>query len=158
MDIPREGILCDILWSDPEDRNGWGYSPRGAGFVWGYDCSEKFLYINKIKFISRAHQLIMKGYNWCHNNKVLSIFSAPNYCYRCGNEAAVMNVENENNIEFYTYNSAPKECYKKIEDEEEKNNNNEKNNKEFDSDSDNESDDDSYSEYFHIKYAMRYFV
>ena len=51
-------------------------------------------------FVARAHQLIMKGYNWCHNKKVLSIFSAPNYCYRCGNDAAIMEVEDENRVEL----------------------------------------------------------
>ena len=99
-DIPREGPVCDLLWSDPEDRNGWGISPRGAGFVWGYDCSDEFLYENNLMFVARAHQLIMKGYNWCHNKKVLSIFSAPNYCYRCGNDAAIMEVEDENRVEL----------------------------------------------------------
>ena len=72
----------------------------------------------------------MKGYNWCHNKKVLSIFSAPNYCYRCGNDAAIMEIEDENNYEFVTYSAAPKETY-------------------GDKDSD---------EYFHLKYEMRYFI
>ena len=129
-DVPREGPLCDLLWSDPEDRNGWGVSPRGAGFVWGYDCSKEFLFVNNLELIARAHQLIMKGYNWCHNKNVLSIFSAPNYCYRCGNEAAIMEIEDERNFEFVTYAAAPKECY---------------------------GDEDS-DEYFHLKYAMRYFI
>ena len=99
-DIPSSGAMCYLLWSDPEDRNGWGISPRGAGFVWGYDCSDEFLYENNLMFVARAHQLIMKGYNWCHNKKVLSIFSAPNYCYRCGNDAAIMEVEDENRVEL----------------------------------------------------------
>lgn len=32
--------------------------------------------------MSRAHQLVMEGYNWCHEQNVVTIFSAPNYCYR----------------------------------------------------------------------------
>ena len=31
-----------------------------------------------------------QGYNWCHDQNVVTIFSAPNYCYRCGNQAATM--------------------------------------------------------------------
>jgi len=34
----------------------------------------------------------MEGYQWQHNDKVVTIFSAPNYCYRCGNQAAIMEV------------------------------------------------------------------
>jgi hypothetical protein len=35
----------------------------------------------------------MEGYNWCHNDNVVTIFSAPNYCYRCGNQAAIMEID-----------------------------------------------------------------
>ena len=27
--------MCDLLWSDPDDRGGWGISPRGAGYTFG---------------------------------------------------------------------------------------------------------------------------
>ena len=43
--------------------------------------------------IARAHQLVMNGYNWTHKDKVVTIFSAPNYCYRCGNEAGMLQVD-----------------------------------------------------------------
>jgi serine/threonine-protein phosphatase 2A catalytic subunit len=35
----------------------------------------------------------MEGYNWCHEQSVVTIFSAPNYCYRCGNQAAIMELD-----------------------------------------------------------------
>ncbi len=38
-------------------------------------------------FVARAHQLIMEGYQWAHKQGVVTVFSAPNYCYRCGNQA-----------------------------------------------------------------------
>ena len=34
-----------------------------------------------------------QGYNWCHERNVVTIFSAPNYCYRCGNQAAIMELD-----------------------------------------------------------------
>jgi len=43
--------------------------------------------------IARAHQLVMDGYSHVHNNKCVTIFSAPNYCYRCGNQASIMEVD-----------------------------------------------------------------
>ena len=119
-----QGPMCDLLWSDPDDRGGWGISPRGAGYTFGQDISETFNHSNGLTLIARAHQLVMEvviqqfqrwkisimpwlfslpclkydllfwqGYNWCHDRNVVTIFSAPNYCYRCGNQAAIMELD-----------------------------------------------------------------
>ena len=66
---------------------GWGVSPRGAGWTWGLDVTERFLHQNKLKNIARAHQLVMDGYQHVHNRKCVTIFSAPNYCYRFENNS-----------------------------------------------------------------------
>lgn len=84
LQVPHEGPMCDLLWSDPDDRCGWGISPRGAGYTFGQDISEQFNHSNGLSLVARAHQLVMEGYNWCHEQNVVTIFSAPNYCYRCG--------------------------------------------------------------------------
>lgn len=108
QEVPHEGPMCDLLWSDPDDRLGWGISPRGAGYTFGQgscflcfkifaqfikDMSEQFNRVNGLTLISRAHQLVMEGYNWAHEKNVVTIFSAPNYCYRCGNQAAIMELD-----------------------------------------------------------------
>ena len=85
--------MCDLLWSDPDDRAGWGISPRGAGYTFGLDISEQFNHNNGLMLVARAHQLVMEGYNWCHDRNVVTVFSAPNYCYRCGNQAAIFVVD-----------------------------------------------------------------
>ena len=64
------------------DIEGWGVSPRGAGFIFGADAANKFLSLNKAKMVCRAHQLVMEGYKWHFNEAVLTVWSAPNYCYR----------------------------------------------------------------------------
>ena len=69
----------DLLWSDPDDRCGWGISPRGAGYTFGQDISDQFNRHNGLTLVARAHQLVMEGYNWCHEKNVVTIFSAPNY-------------------------------------------------------------------------------
>ena len=59
-DVPQDGPMCDLLWSDPdESAKGWGPSPRNAGYTFGSDVSEKFLHENKLKLVARAHQLVM---------------------------------------------------------------------------------------------------
>lgn len=52
--------MCDLLWSDPDDRGGWGISPRGAGYTFGQDISETFNHANGLTLVSRAHQLVME--------------------------------------------------------------------------------------------------
>ena len=106
-EIPQEGPFTDLLWSDPEDRFGWGMSPRGAGYILGHDISEQFEHTNKLNLISRAHQLMMNGFNYCHNKHVITIFSAPNYCYRCGNQAAIMEVDENKRQTLLQFDPSP---------------------------------------------------
>ncbi|KAI6208836.1 Serine/threonine-protein phosphatase [Aphelenchoides besseyi] len=108
QEVPHEGPMCDLLWSDPDDRGGWGISPRGAGYTFGQDISETFNHSNGITLISRAHQLVMEGYNWCHDRNVVTVFSAPNYCYRCGNQAAMVELDDELKYSFLQFDPAPR--------------------------------------------------
>ena len=52
--------MCDLLWSDPDERSGWGMNPRGAGYTFGQDIAEQFNHTNNLKMIARAHQLMME--------------------------------------------------------------------------------------------------
>jgi serine/threonine-protein phosphatase 2A catalytic subunit len=108
QEVPHEGPMCDLLWSDPDERCGWGISPRGAGYTFGQDISEEWNRNNGVTVVSRAHQLVMDGYNWCHNRNVVTIFSAPNYCYRCGNIAAIMEVDEHLEYTFLQFEPAPR--------------------------------------------------
>lgn len=108
QEVPHEGPMCDLLWSDPDDRGGWGISPRGAGYTFGQDISETFNHSNGVTLISRAHQLVMEGYNWCHDRNVVTVFSAPNYCYRCGNQAAMVELDDELKYSFLQFDPAPR--------------------------------------------------
>jgi serine/threonine-protein phosphatase 2A catalytic subunit len=108
QEVPHEGPMCDLLWSDPDDRCGWGISPRGAGYTFGADISESFNHNNNLTLIARAHQLVMEGYNWGHEKSVVTIFSAPNYCYRCGNQAAIMEIDEHLEYTFLQFDPAPR--------------------------------------------------
>ena len=54
-DVAQGDTLCDILWSDPDDRRGWGPNPRGMGHTFGKDVSEYFNYTNSLRLLVRAH-------------------------------------------------------------------------------------------------------
>lgn len=108
QEVPHEGPMCDLLWSDPDDRVGWGVSPRGAGYTFGRDISEQFHLANGLTLIARAHQLVMEGYNWSHEHRVVTVFSAPNYCYRCGNQAAIMEIDETMHHNFLQFDPAPR--------------------------------------------------
>ncbi len=90
QEVPHEGAMCDLLWSDPDDIDGWGLSPRGAGFLFGADTVQKFNHSNNISLIARAHQLVMEGFKEMFDKSIVTVWSAPNYCYRCGNVAAIL--------------------------------------------------------------------
>uniref|UniRef100_A0A4W2CET6 Serine/threonine-protein phosphatase n=1 Tax=Bos indicus x Bos taurus TaxID=30522 RepID=A0A4W2CET6_BOBOX len=70
--------------------------------------SETFNHANGLTLVSRAHQLVMEGYNWCHDRNVVTIFSAPNYCYRCGNQAAIMELDDTLKYSFLQFDPAPR--------------------------------------------------
>ena len=84
QEVPHEGPMTDLLWSDPEETEGWGISPRGAGHTFGPDVTAEFCHRNGLKCVCRAHQLVMAGTDWNSNRSAVTLFSAPNYCYRCG--------------------------------------------------------------------------
>ncbi len=110
QEVPHEGGMCDLLWSDPDEtRVGWGISPRGAGYTFGADIAEGFLHTNNLGMISRAHQLVMDGYSWAHEKLVVTIFSAANYCYRCGNQAAILELDEHLAQNFTQFDPAPRQ-------------------------------------------------
>jgi serine/threonine-protein phosphatase 2A catalytic subunit len=109
QEVPHEGPMCDLVWSDPDQRPGWGISPLGAGYTFGVDVTQQFNRRNGLDIIARAHQLVMGGFQWDHDNNIVTIFSAPNYCYRCGNQAAIMEVDEHLHYNFIPFDPAPRD-------------------------------------------------
>jgi len=59
-DVPDQGLLCDLLWSDPDkDVIGWGENDRGVSFTFGPEIVTKFLQKHDLDLICRAHQVVI---------------------------------------------------------------------------------------------------
>lgn len=110
QEVPHEGAMCDLLWSDPEEGvEGWGLSPRGAGYLFGGDVAGAFCTANGLDLIARAHQLVMEGYKNMFNSQLVTVWSAPNYCYRCGNVAAILTLDDALQREYKVFHAATQE-------------------------------------------------
>lgn len=153
QEVPHDGPMCDLLWSDPDDAldntkpedlnevndetndnelnnnnddiittmtsdndintnkthflgeaaeiTSWGVSPRGAGYLFGPQPVHAFNHENNTTLIARAHQLVLEGYKEMFDGALVTVWSAPNYCYRCGNVASILEI-NDNLERKYT--------------------------------------------------------
>lgn len=107
-EIPHEGPMADLVWSDPDpERDEFSLSPRGAGYTFGAQVVKKFLDVNKMNHILRAHQLCQEGYQVLYDDRLSTVWSAPNYCYRCGNMASVLEVSDQGERFFNVFDAAP---------------------------------------------------
>lgn len=85
---PEEGLMCELLWSDPQPQLGRGPSKRGVGLSFGADVTKKFLKENDLDLVVRSHEVKDEGYEIEHDEKLITVFSAPNYCDQMGNKGA----------------------------------------------------------------------
>eukprot|EP01061_Rhynchopus_euleeides_P017239 TRINITY_DN286_c1_g2_i1.p1 TRINITY_DN286_c1_g2~~TRINITY_DN286_c1_g2_i1.p1 ORF type:complete len:305 (+),score=129.99 TRINITY_DN286_c1_g2_i1:146-1060(+) len=94
VDVPDQGLICDLLWGDPEEGiMGWGENDRGVSFTFGADVVEKFLRRHDFDLICRAHQVVEDGYQFFAQRQLITLFSAPNYCGEFDNSAAIMSID-----------------------------------------------------------------
>ena len=93
-DIPDTGLLCDLLWSDPDkDVLEFDENDRGVSVVFGEKIVQEFNRKNDLDLIIRAHQVVDDGYEFFAQRQLITIFSAPNYCGEFDNSAGIMIID-----------------------------------------------------------------
>lgn len=76
---PNEGLMCELLWSDPQPQPGRGPSKRGVGIQFGPDVTAAFCKLNGLDYVVRSHEVKFDGYELGHDSQCITVFSAPNY-------------------------------------------------------------------------------
>lgn len=105
---PEEGIMCELLWSDPQPQNGRSPSKRGVGIHFGPDVTRHFLERNELDYIIRSHEVKADGYEVAHEGRCITVFSAPNYCDTMGNKGAFITMTGSDlSPKFTTYEAVP---------------------------------------------------
>ena len=104
----KGSLLEELLWSDPHMHKGRKPSARGAGVNFGPDITERFLEINKLSMIIRSHEFKQKGYDIQHRGKLITVFSAPNYCGKRNNKGAYIKLDDQMKPDYCTFDAAPR--------------------------------------------------
>jgi len=110
-DVPDSGLLCDLLWSDPDkDIPEWGENDRGVSYTFGAKVVSKFLRKHDLDLICRAHQVVEDGYEFFAKRQLVTVFSAPNYCGEFDNAGAMMSVDDSLMCSFQILKPAEKKA------------------------------------------------
>ncbi|CAL7948751.1 unnamed protein product [Xylocopa violacea] len=105
---PEEGLMCELLWSDPQPQPGRAPSKRGVGVQFGPDVTQNFLAMNNLDYIVRSHEVKNDGYEVGHDGKCITVFSAPNYCDTMGNQGAFITLNGKDmQPHFTSYEGVP---------------------------------------------------
>ncbi|OWM89218.1 hypothetical protein CDL15_Pgr010505 [Punica granatum] len=63
--VPDTGLLCDLLWSDPDSNmERWGKNDGGVSYTFGANTVSQFLVKCDLELVGRAHQVIEDGFGF----------------------------------------------------------------------------------------------
>jgi len=102
-----EGLICELLWTDPQESPGWGPSKRGVGIAFGPDVTRRWCELNGVTSILRSHEVRQDGYAVEHDGLCTTVFSAPNYVDQGGNKAAFIRIDAEGTQEHIQFEAQP---------------------------------------------------
>lgn len=99
-EIPADGPMCEMLWADPMAGQGRAKSKRGTGLDFGPDVTKAFLERNKLELVVRSHEVNPEGFVELHDGKLVTVFSAPNYCDQVGNKGAFLKFKGSDGAKY----------------------------------------------------------
>lgn len=102
-ETPTEGLLCDLLWSDPSDGSGWGANERGYGCTYGRDVFEEFMTRNSFKTMIKGNEFAQSGVSKRWDNKLISVWSAPVSEGQTSSKGAILTVDSASNVTVQTF-------------------------------------------------------
>ena len=93
-EIPDDGLLCDLVWSDPSDvlSDNFGENERNVSITFSKKVVEEFTKNNGLDLICRAHQVVEEGFQFFAGMKLVTIFTAPNYMGEFDNNGGILEV------------------------------------------------------------------
>ena len=120
----QQGLMMEMLWTDPQSEPGRGPSKRGVGLQFGPDVTKRFCDNNGLDAVIRSHEVRMEGYEVEHNGKCITgklvfsiekyigtnsflVFSAPKYCDSTENKGAYINIGPELKLEYHKFDAVP---------------------------------------------------
>ncbi|TDL26240.1 protein phosphatase 5 [Rickenella mellea] len=103
----QEGLMCELLWTDPQEMPGRGPSKRGVGIAFGPDVTRKWCVANKVTGIFRSHEVRQDGYAVEHEGLCTTVFSAPNYVDQAGNKGAFVRVDAAGHCDYRQFEATP---------------------------------------------------
>jgi len=102
-----EGLMCELLWTDPQELPGWGPSKRGVGIAFGPDVTRRWCDLNKVTGILRSHEVRQDGYAIEHDGLCTTVFSAPNYVDQGANKGAFIRIDAEGVQKYIQFEAQP---------------------------------------------------
>jgi len=103
----QEGLMCELLWTDPQELPGRGPSKRGVGIAFGPDVTKRWCEANGVTGIIRSHEVRQDGYAIEHDGLCTTVFSAPNYVDQAGNKGAFIRIDAEGNQQYTQFDARP---------------------------------------------------
>ena len=103
----QQGLMMEMLWTDPQPQPGRGPSKRGVGLQFGPDVTKRFCDANGLEAVIRSHEVRMEGYEVEHDGHCITVFSAPKYCDSTENKGAYINIGPEHKLKFHKFDAVP---------------------------------------------------
>ncbi|KAH8119284.1 protein phosphatase 5 [Phellopilus nigrolimitatus] len=103
----QEGLMCELLWTDPQEMPGRGPSKRGVGIAFGPDVTRRWCELNKVTGIFRSHEVRQDGYAIEHDGLCTTVFSAPNYVDQSGNRGAFVRIDSAGSCDYRQFDAMP---------------------------------------------------